>query len=81
MAPVPYLVSVLMAAVGGGVLLVLLVRLVGPARRLVGAARTSRAGLADRSGLLAARIAALRVELERRGRHRDARTPGATPTA
>jgi hypothetical protein len=77
----PYLVSVLMAAVGGGVLLVLLVRLAGPARRLAGAARTSRAGLADRSGLLAARIAALRVELDQRRRHRDVKTPGATPTA
>ena len=76
-----YLISVLTAAVGGGVLLVLLVRLVGPARQLARTARTSRAGLADHSGLLAARIAALRVELDRQCHHRNAKTPGGIPTA
>lgn len=81
MTSVPYLISVLTAAVGGVVLLVLLVRLVGPVRRLAGTARTSRAGLAERSGLLAARIATLRVELDRRRRHRNAKAPGGIPTA
>jgi hypothetical protein len=76
--PVPYLVSVLMAAAGSVVLLALLVRLVGPVRRLVGTARTSSAVFADRSGLLRARIAALRVELDRRHR---AKTLGETQAA
>ena len=78
MTSVPYLISVLTAAVGG---VVLLVRLVGPVRRLAGTARTSRAGLAERNGLLAPRIAALRVELDRRRRHRNAKAPGGIPTA
>ena len=81
MIPVPYLISALTAAASGVVLLALLVRLVGPARRLSGTARTSRAGLADRSGLLTARIMALRTELDRRHRHCNAKTPSRTPTA
>jgi hypothetical protein len=76
-----YLISALTAAASGVVLLALLVRLVGPIRRLAGTARTSRAGLADRSGLLAARIVALRVELDRRCRHHNTKTPRGTPTA
>ncbi|MGH3981515.1 MAG: bacteriophage holin [Pseudonocardiaceae bacterium] len=76
----PYLISALAAAVGAVVLLTLLMRLIGPARRLAGTARVSRAGLADRSGLLAARIAALRVELARR-RRRNAETPSEAPAA
>ncbi len=76
-----YLISTLMAGAGVVVLLTLLTRLIGPARRLAGTTRVSQARLADRRGLLTARIAALRVELDRRRRARNARTPIATSTA
>lgn len=76
-----YLISALMAGAGVVVLLTLLTRLIGPARRLVGTTRASQVRLADRRGLLTARITALRVELDRRRRARNARTPSATPTA
>ena len=66
----PYLISVLAVAVGVVVLLTVLVRLGGPARRLADTARYSRAHFADRTGALAARIAALRVAVNRR-RHRN----------
>ncbi|MDQ3764960.1 MAG: hypothetical protein M3460_26645 [Actinomycetota bacterium] len=66
---VPYLISVLAAAAGVVVLLVLLLGLAGPMRRLARTVRRSRTQFADRTSLLAARIAALRVELSRR-RHR-----------
>jgi hypothetical protein len=65
---VPYLISVLVAAAGVVVLLTLLMRLAGPARRLAGTVYLNREHLADRTGLLAARIAALRVQLDRRRR-------------
>ena len=55
----PYLISALAAAAGAVVLLMLLTRLLGPARRLAGTARLSRAGFADRSRALTARIARL----------------------
>ena len=67
---VPYLISVLAVAGGVVVLLTALVRLGGPLRRLADTARQSRAHFADRTGALAARIAALRVAVNRR-RHRD----------
>ncbi len=76
----PYLISAL-AAVGGVVLVALLVRLVGSTRGLARTARASRARLADRSGLLIARIAALRVELARRRRPRNAEAPSGPPAA
>ena len=66
----PYLVSVLAVAAGVVVLLTVVVRLGGPARRLADTARYSRAHFADRTGALAARIAALRMAVNRR-RHRD----------
>jgi hypothetical protein len=76
---VPYLISALVAAAGAVVLLTLLTRLLGPARRLAGTARSSRAGFADRSRALTARIAALRVQLAQRRRARNTETPrGAT---
>jgi hypothetical protein len=78
---VPYLISALVAAAGAVVLLMLLTRLLGSARRLAGTARTSRAGFADRSGALTARIAALRVELARRRHRRNAETPNGAPAA
>jgi hypothetical protein len=65
-----YLISVLAVAAGAMVLVTVLVRLGGPLRRLADTARQSRAHLADRTGALAARIAALRVAVNRR-RHRD----------
>lgn len=71
----PYLISVLAAAAGGVVLLTLLVRLDGPARQLAGTVHRSRVHWADRIGLLAARIAALRVQLDRR-RRRNWRNSG-----
>jgi hypothetical protein len=67
---VPYLVSALAVAAGVVVLLTVVVRLGGPARRLADTARHSRAHFADRIGALAARIAALRVAVNRR-RHRN----------
>ncbi|MGH3834743.1 MAG: hypothetical protein ACRDSF_03420 [Pseudonocardiaceae bacterium] len=73
----PYLISALVAGVGVVVLLTLLMRLIGTARRLAGTARISRAGLADRSDLLAARIATLRVKLAQRRRHGNAGTSDA----
>ena len=54
-------------------LLMLLTRLRGPARRLAETARISRAGFADRSRALTARIAALRVEMARRRCPRNAK--------
>jgi hypothetical protein len=65
---VPYLISVLAAAAGVVVLLTLLVLLAGSARQLAGTVHRGRAHWADRTGLLAARIAALRVQLDRRRR-------------
>jgi hypothetical protein len=67
---VPYLVSVLAVAAGVVVLLTVVVRLGGAVRRLADTARSSRAHFADRTGALAARIAALRMAVNRR-RHRD----------
>jgi hypothetical protein len=78
---VPYLISALVAAAGAVVLLTLLTRLLGPARRLAGAARISRARFADRSRALTARIAALRMELARWRRRRNAKTPSEAPAA
>jgi hypothetical protein len=77
---VPYVISVLMAAAAAVTLCTLLVQLVRPARRLVETARRSRAHFADRAGLLAARIAALRVELDRR-RHRRRNAEGSHPAS
>ncbi|MBV9164066.1 MAG: hypothetical protein JO309_07965 [Pseudonocardiales bacterium] len=74
----PYLISVLAAAAGVVVLLTLLTRLAGPARRLAGTVHRSRAHWVDRTGLLAARTAALRVQLDRR-RHRNWRNSGQLP--
>ena len=62
-------------------LLMLLTRLLGPARRLVGAVRISRAAFAERSGALSARIAALRGELARRRRSRNGKPPSEAPAA
>ncbi len=75
------LISALVAAAGAVVLLILLTRLLGPVRRLARTARNSRAGFADRSRELTARIAALRVELARRRRRRNAEPPSAAPAA
>lgn len=61
-----YLTSLLVAAGAVVVLTVLLLRLVGPARRTARGAQTARAALTEGAGLLAARVAALRHELDRR---------------
>ncbi|MGB8996710.1 MAG: bacteriophage holin [Pseudonocardiaceae bacterium] len=68
----PYLISALLAAAGVVVLFRSLLRVAGPARRLAGAVQRSRADLADRTGLLATRVAALRVVLDQRRRRRNA---------
>lgn len=81
MAGVPYLISLLTVLAATVVLLVMLARLGGPARRLTGTARLCRAYLADRLGLLRARIAGLKVELNRRRVHRPAGTSGDPPPA
>ncbi|MGH3884779.1 MAG: bacteriophage holin [Pseudonocardiaceae bacterium] len=67
-----YLISAVAAAAGVVVLIALLMRLAGAIRGLARTAHASQARLADRSGLLAARIAALRVEIARRRRPRNA---------
>ncbi|MDQ4009124.1 MAG: hypothetical protein M3228_00105 [Actinomycetota bacterium] len=71
----PYLISALAVGAGAVVLLMLLTRLLGSARRLAGTAHISRAGFADRSRALSAGIAALRVELARRRRPHNTETP------
>ena len=76
-----YLISALTAAAGVVVLIALLMRLAGLARGLARTARAGQARLADRSGLLTARIAALRVELARRRRPRGAEAPSRPPAA
>lgn len=77
----PYLISALAAAVGVVVLIALLVRLAGPTRELARTARASGARLADRRGLLTARIAALRVQLAQRRRRGTAETSDGPPAA
>jgi hypothetical protein len=77
---VAYLISGLAGAAGAVVLLAVLVWLAGPARRLAGTVHRSRVHWAEGTGLLAARIAALRVQLARRGRH-DEGSSRSTPTA
>jgi len=66
-----YLTSLLVVAGATVVLAVLLVRLVGPARRVARVAAASRDAVTERTDLLAARVAAVRMELDRR---RDRRT-------
>jgi hypothetical protein len=79
---VPYLISALAVAAGSVVLLTLLrTRLLGPVRQLASTVRNSRARFADRSRALAARLAALRVELARRRRRRNAETPSEAAAA
>ncbi|MGH3936552.1 MAG: hypothetical protein ACRDS1_16500 [Pseudonocardiaceae bacterium] len=77
----PYLISVLLAAAGAVVLGTLLLRLIGPVRRLAGTARGSRAGLTERSGQLADRISALRVKLVQRRRRRNTKAPSGPAAA
>ncbi|HZE00871.1 MAG TPA: hypothetical protein VE155_03775 [Pseudonocardiaceae bacterium] len=67
-----YLISGALAAASVVVLSMILRALVAPARRLAATVQCSRAHLADRTGLLIARVAALRVALERRRRQRNA---------
>ncbi|MGH3913733.1 MAG: bacteriophage holin [Pseudonocardiaceae bacterium] len=67
----PYLVSLLIVVTAVVVLVILLARLGRPARRLTGTARLCRAYLADRVGLLSARVAALKVALRHRRCLRD----------
>ncbi|MGH3980211.1 MAG: hypothetical protein ACRDRZ_14600 [Pseudonocardiaceae bacterium] len=77
----PYLTSLLMAGAATLVLLlVLLVRLVVPARRAGRAARRARTTITEHIRLLSSRIAALRVELDRRLHRRVSEGPeGHTP--
>jgi hypothetical protein len=65
---VPYLISLLAVALATGALLTVLARLRGSTRRISEAACLTRAHFADRTGALAARVAALRVALNRRRR-------------
>ncbi|MGH3928639.1 MAG: bacteriophage holin [Pseudonocardiaceae bacterium] len=76
----PYLISLLAVVAAVGVLLILLVRLGRPARRMVGTARACRAYLADRIGLLSARVAGVKVALHRR-RHPRSVSGSGGPTA
>ncbi|MGI9064585.1 MAG: hypothetical protein ACR2FQ_12365 [Pseudonocardiaceae bacterium] len=61
-----YLVSFVIVAVAVFVLAGLVVRTLGPARRAARSARDTRAAVSEVTGLLAARAAALRVEVDRR---------------
>jgi hypothetical protein len=63
---VPYLVSVVAVAAGVVVLLTVLVRLSGSARRLAETVDESRAHVAGRARPLAMRIAELRIAVNRR---------------
>jgi len=75
---VPYLISVLVVGAGVVVLLVVVVRLAGPTRRLADTARQSRTLFADRTRALAARVAALRIAVSRRRRRNgDSSSPAA----
>lgn len=76
-----YLISVLLAAASVVSLLVVLRRLMPSARRLIGTLHSSRTHVVDRTGLLAARIAALRVTLERRRHRRNGARSHPTPSA
>ncbi|MGH3774375.1 MAG: bacteriophage holin [Pseudonocardiaceae bacterium] len=76
-----YLISALAAAAGVVVLIALLMRLAGPVRGLARTARAGQSRFTDRSGLLTARIAALRVALTRRRRPRNAESPSGPPAA
>lgn len=62
--------SLLVVAGATVVLAVLLVRLIGPARRVAWMAEVSRDDIAERTELLAARAAAVRIELDRRRERR-----------
>jgi hypothetical protein len=66
---ITYLASAFAAAVGAAVLVTLLVRLARAARILGATARHARAHLRERWNTLAAKLAALRVEVNRRRRH------------
>ena len=77
---VPYLISMLAAAAGVVVLLMVLVRLGRVARRLSDTVFFSRAQFADRTTVLAARVAALRAALSER-RHRNADGSRPVPAA
>ncbi|MGH4015209.1 MAG: bacteriophage holin [Pseudonocardiaceae bacterium] len=76
----PYVISLLAVAAASVALLVLLVRLSTPVRRLTGTARLCSTYLAEHLGLLRARIAGLKVELNRRRHARRVRDSGG-PTA
>ncbi|MBV9012905.1 MAG: hypothetical protein JO272_12805 [Pseudonocardiales bacterium] len=76
----PYLISGLVGAAGAVVLLSVLVWLAGAARRLAGTVHCGRARWAEGTGLLATRIAALRVQLARRGHPNEGSSPS-TPAA
>ncbi|HZD15704.1 MAG TPA: hypothetical protein VE196_11405 [Pseudonocardiaceae bacterium] len=67
-----YLISCALAAACVVVLCMMLRRLAGPARQLAATVQHSRAHLADRAGLLTARVTTLRVALDRRRRRRNA---------
>lgn len=75
-----YLVSLLTTAASLVVLLVLVVWLSGPLRRLTGTASLCGAYLAGRLRLLKARITGLKAELRRRRRLRSGKSSG-DPTA
>ncbi len=75
-----YVTISVVAAVALLVLVVLLVRLVVIARRATYAVRIARAALDEGTGSLGARVAALRVELDRR-RGRTGDEPDGPPTA
>lgn len=77
----PYLISLGIVVAAVAVLGLLLFRLSTPVRRLTGTAQLCRAYLADRIGLLRARIAGLKVALARRRRPRPAGGPGGPPAA
>lgn len=75
-----YVTILVVAGVALVLLLVLILRLVVIARRAAYAVHIARSTLDERAGLLGARAAALRVEVDRR-RGRTGDEPGGPPTA
>lgn len=73
---VPYVISLLVATAGVVALLTVLMRLGAANRRLSEMVQLSRSHFATRTGILAARLAALRAALdERRRSNRDGSRP------
>lgn len=77
----PYLISLIVAVVAVLLLAVQLIRQAARVRRLAAILQVVRAHFADRLGLLKARVAALKTELNRWRRARPSRGSGGSSAA